>query len=113
MLKIRLTKTGKRHEPHFRVIVDEARSKRDGRFIIQIGHWHPKDGELVLDKKLYQEWVGKGAIPTQTVRELFEKGKVTRKKKKKAQVGQVEQVESADAKAVVGKEKEVEEAKTE
>lgn len=71
MLKIRLTRTGKKHEPHFRIVVDEARSKRDGKYVAQIGHWHPKTKELVFDKKAYQKWLLVGAQPTEAVRKLF------------------------------------------
>lgn len=70
MLKIRLTRTGKKHEPHYRIVVTEARSKRDGKSAAQIGHWHPTEDKLVLDKKAYSEWIDKGAQPTPSVRNL-------------------------------------------
>lgn len=70
MLKIRLSRTGKKHQPHYRVVVTEARSKRDSKNVDQIGHWHPTEEKLVIDKKAYQEWVGKGAQPTDAVRKL-------------------------------------------
>lgn len=72
MLKIRLSRTGKRHEPHYRIVVSEARSKRDGEQVDQIGHWHPREKKLVLDKKAYTEWMKKGARPTDSVRKLAE-----------------------------------------
>lgn len=72
MLKIRLSRTGKRHEPHYRIVVSEARSKRDGEQVDQIGHWHPREKKLVLDKKAYAEWMKKGARPTDSVRKLAE-----------------------------------------
>lgn len=70
MLAIRLTRTGKRHEPHYRIIVGEVKSKRDGKNTDVIGHWHPKEGKLTLDRNAYQEWVERGAQPTEAVREL-------------------------------------------
>lgn len=70
MLKIRLSRTGKKHEPHYRIVVSEARSKRDGKQVDKIGHWHPKEEKLVIDKKAFADWVGKGAQPTEAVREL-------------------------------------------
>lgn len=70
MLKIRLSRTGKKHAPHYRIVVTPARSKRDGEIVAQLGHWHPKEKKLVLNQKTYQEWVEKGARPTPTVRDL-------------------------------------------
>lgn len=70
MLKIRLARTGKKHEPHYRIVVSEARSKRGGKNVAQIGHWHPTEDKLVVDKKAYKEWVGRGAQPTTAVRKL-------------------------------------------
>lgn len=73
MLRIRLTRTGKKHEPHYRIVVVEKRSKRDGKNVAEVGHWHPTEDKLVVDKKAYGEWVGKGASPSSAVRELFNK----------------------------------------
>lgn len=70
MLKIRLSRTGKKHQPHYRIVVTEGRSKREGPTIAQIGHWHPKENKLVVDKKAYEEWVKKGAKATEAVKEL-------------------------------------------
>ena len=70
MLKIRLTRTGKKHEPHYRIVVLPVRSKRDGEVVDQIGHWHPTEDKLVVDKKAYQDWITKGALPSATVRKL-------------------------------------------
>ncbi|MDO8504069.1 MAG: 30S ribosomal protein S16 [bacterium] len=77
MLRIRLTRTGKKHEPHYRVVVTERRSKRDGKTVDQIGHWHPTEDKLVLDKKAYESWVGKGAQATEVVRKLVISSKLT------------------------------------
>lgn len=70
MLKIRLSMSGKRHEPHYKIVVLPTRSKRDGKVVATLGHWHPKENHLVIDKKLYQEWTEKGAQPSETVRNL-------------------------------------------
>lgn len=70
MLKIRLSRTGKKHEPHYRIVVSEARSKRDGKQVAKIGHWHPKEKKLAIDKKAFADWVSKGAQPTEAVKEL-------------------------------------------
>ena len=70
MLKIRLKRTGKKHEPHYRIVVTEARSRRDGRPVAEIGSWHPTENKQTIDRAKYYEWVAKGAQPTQTVRKL-------------------------------------------
>jgi small subunit ribosomal protein S16 len=72
MLKIRLSRTGKKHEPHYRIVVTPARSKRDGEVVDQVGHWHPKQDLLVINHKTYDDWVKKGARPTPTVRNLYD-----------------------------------------
>ena len=71
MLKIRLSRTGKKHAPHYRIVVTETRSKRDGKIVAQIGHWHPKEKQLVADHNVYLSWITQGAAPSPTVRKLF------------------------------------------
>lgn len=73
MLKIRLTRTGKKQEPHYKIVVCETRSKRDGKVIAQIGAWHPKQKDLKLDRSGFESWLTKGARPSQTVRNLYAK----------------------------------------
>lgn len=71
MLKIRLSRTGKKHQPHYRIIVCELRSKRDGKTIANIGHWHPSVDKLTINKEEYASWLVKGARPTQVVQKLL------------------------------------------
>lgn len=73
MLKIRLKMTGKKHDPHYRIVVTEARSRRDGRPVKELGSWHPREKKLIFDKTEYEAWVTKGAQPTEVVRELASK----------------------------------------
>jgi small subunit ribosomal protein S16 len=73
MLKIKLTPTGKKHERHYRIIVAEEHSKLTGTNSGFLGHYHPLTKELKLDKKLYQQWLEKGAQPTEKVRQLAKK----------------------------------------
>ncbi|HUV47261.1 MAG TPA: 30S ribosomal protein S16 [Candidatus Bathyarchaeia archaeon] len=74
MLKIKLTRLGKKHQPSFRIIVAEARSKRDGQYIDLLGFYNPLDKPptIVIDKKKYHDWLTKGAKPTATVRRLYQ-----------------------------------------
>lgn len=73
MLKIRLSRRGKKQEPHYRIVVTETRSKRDGKIVAQIGTWHPKQNDLSLKKADLEAWVAKGARPSETVRNLYVK----------------------------------------
>ena len=67
--KIKLTRIGKMREPHYRVVVADARTQRDGRSIEVIGEYHPKNDPSVIridaDRAAY--WLGVGAQPTEAV----------------------------------------------
>ena len=68
-LKIRLTKVGSVHQPLYRVVVAEARSRRDGDAVENLGTYTPKTKgnpiNLKLDRVDY--WLSKGALPTNTM----------------------------------------------
>jgi len=71
-LKIRLTRGGAKKRPYYRIVVADARSPRDGRFIEKIGSYDPmkpKDSaeRVVLDTEKVQSWLAKGAQPTDRV----------------------------------------------
>lgn len=72
-LVIRLTKTGRKGEARFRVVVKEKRSRRDGKAIEVLG-WFIKDANkktLKVDKNRLEYWLSKGAKPTTTVLKLI------------------------------------------
>jgi len=73
MVKIRLKRLGATKRPFYRVVVSDSRSPRDGRFIEQIGKYHPLDDpsfiEIDGDRALY--WLNNGAQPTEQVRNLL------------------------------------------
>ena len=73
MLKIKLTRLGKKKQPQYRIIVTEARSKRDGKYVDLLGTYNPmvQPKEIKLNTKAYEEWVKKGAQPTETVASLY------------------------------------------
>jgi small subunit ribosomal protein S16 len=73
MLKIKLARFGKRKQPHYRIVINEARDKRDGQSVATIGHYAPTAEPKILDidVKAYAEWIKKGAQPTPTVASLF------------------------------------------
>ena len=73
MVKIRLKRMGKKKAPFYRIVVADARSPRDGRFIEEIGYYDPtKDPSVFkIDEELAKKWLGNGAQPTETVAKLF------------------------------------------
>jgi small subunit ribosomal protein S16 len=75
MVKIRLMRMGKRKQPYFRVVVADSRSPRDGRFIENIGKYHPRAHPSVIDidEERALHWLRNGAQPSDPVRVLFEK----------------------------------------
>jgi small subunit ribosomal protein S16 len=71
--KIKLTRIGKMREPHYRVVIADARTKRDGRSIETIGEYHPKNDPSVIkiDAERVAYWLGVGAQPTEAVAALL------------------------------------------
>lgn len=71
--KIKLMRLGKMREPHYRIVVADSRTKRDGRSIETIGEYHPKSDPSVIrvdgDRAAY--WLGVGAQPTEAVAALL------------------------------------------
>lgn len=69
---IRLARAGAKKKPHYRVIVTDHRSARDGRFLESIGVYDPvKDpGEFRIDRARYEYWTGHGATASETVERL-------------------------------------------
>jgi small subunit ribosomal protein S16 len=67
--KIKLMRIGKMREPHYRIVVADARTKRDGRAIEAVGEYHPKDepSTIKVDSDRVQYWLGVGAQPTESV----------------------------------------------
>jgi small subunit ribosomal protein S16 len=73
MVKIRLMRVGKTKQPSYRVVVADSRSPRDGRIIEAIGHYHPRQdpSEIVIKSDRAVYWLGKGAQPSNTVKNLL------------------------------------------
>ena len=71
--KIRLKRFGKIRTPHYRVVVIDSRTKRDGRAIEEIGQYHPKSdpSEITVDSERVQYWLGVGAQPSDAVYKLI------------------------------------------
>ena len=73
MLRLRLTRKGAKKDPHYRVVVTEKSSARDGRFVEIVGYYNPAQEpvRLNLDLDRVDHWLQQGAQPTQTVRTLI------------------------------------------
>jgi small subunit ribosomal protein S16 len=74
-VKIRLKRFGKIRSPHYRIVVADSRTKRDGRAIEEIGKYHPKnDPSLIeVDSGRAQYWLSIGAQPTEAVVALLKR----------------------------------------
>jgi small subunit ribosomal protein S16 len=75
MVRIRLRRTGKTKQPAYRLVVADARSPRDGRFIEIIGHYLPTQQPKVLevDADRARYWLSVGAQPSETVVKLLQR----------------------------------------
>lgn len=73
MLAIRLMRMGAKKSPSYRVVVKEKLSKRDGAYIENVGFYNPtrEPAEIRLDLERVNYWLGRGAQPTDTVRQLI------------------------------------------
>ena len=73
MLVIRLSRTGSKNNPRYRVAVADSRKPIKGRHIELIGHYDPlsKDKKALIDKTKYENWIKKGAKPSKRVQNLF------------------------------------------
>ena len=105
MLVIRLRRIGRKHDPHYRVVVAEHTAPVQGKFIAEIGHYHPKTKETVINKDQLNDWIAKGAKPSNTVAKICQRTGIKNDKlvvkhyhgqpKKKAQEAVTAQAESA------------------
>lgn len=76
-VSIRLRREGAINRPYYRIIVADARSPRDGKFIEHIGNYDPKQAEnnSTLDLSRVDYWISNGAQPSETVRSLIRKAR--------------------------------------
>lgn len=71
--RIRLARVGSKKNPIYRVVVADARSPRDGKFIEIVGQYNPQTdpSTINLDEERVRDWIGKGAQPSDSVRRLL------------------------------------------
>ena len=80
-VKLRLTRMGKKKQPTYRVVAINSRTKRDGEYIELIGTYNPltKPATIKLNEEVALKWLGQGAIPSDTVRNLFKEAGIMKK----------------------------------
>ena len=73
MVKLRLTRVGKKKQPSYRLVAAPSRSPRDGRFIEILGHYNPltHPPTVVFKEERIIHWLKEGAQPTESVRQLL------------------------------------------
>jgi small subunit ribosomal protein S16 len=70
---MRLTRVGSKKNPIYRVVVADSRAPRDGKFIDIVGRYNPQPDPSIIefDEQKVKDWLGKGAMPTESVRRLL------------------------------------------
>ncbi|PIE68382.1 MAG: 30S ribosomal protein S16 [Deltaproteobacteria bacterium] len=77
-VRIRLTRLGRKKKPFYRIVVADSESPRDGKFLDIVGTYDPlqEPASITIHDDKLQDWLGKGALPTTTVKSLLKKAKV-------------------------------------
>ncbi len=82
-VKLRLKRMGRRHRSFYRLAAIESRNPRDGRVLEELGFYDPENNEITqqvkLDADRIKHWLGVGAIPSDTVRDLLKKNGIATK----------------------------------
>ncbi|GFE57789.1 30S ribosomal protein S16 [Geobacter sp. AOG1] len=80
-VKIRLARAGAKKKPFYQIVVADVRSKRDGRFIANVGTYDPNQNPaaVTFEESKTLEWLGKGAQPTDTVKQILKQAGIWEK----------------------------------
>ena len=72
-VRMRLTRVGSKKNPIYRVVVADSRAPRDGKFIDIVGRYNPQPDPSIIefDEDKVKDWLGKGALPTESVARLL------------------------------------------
>ncbi len=98
-VKIRLSRIGKKQEPFYRVVAIDGRKKRDGAYLQDLGTFNAVKGTVVIfDEESYNNWISKGAQPTDSALKIYRQFKkvglnvkpIVKKATKKAPAKQAE-----------------------
>jgi small subunit ribosomal protein S16 len=74
-VRIRLTRLGRKKKPFYRIVVADSESPRDGKFLDIVGTYDPmqEPHAVSVNRQKLDEWIGRGALPTTTVKSLLNK----------------------------------------
>lgn len=77
-VRIRLTRLGRKKQPFYRIVVADSESPRDGKFLDIVGTYDPLQdpAKIEINDRKLQDWLGKGALPSTTVKSLIKKAAV-------------------------------------
>ena len=80
-VKLRLLRMGAKKKPFYRIVAADSRTKRDGKYIELVGTYNPvtEPAEIKIDEEVALKWLSQGAIPTDTVKSLFNKTGINEK----------------------------------
>src|SRR5688572_5362472 len=74
-VRIRLSRVGRKNRPHFRIAVFDSETRRDGRYLENIGHYdplvHDPKTKVQIDQARLTDWINRGALPTPSVAQLL------------------------------------------
>lgn len=71
-VKIRLSRIGTTNRPFYRIVATDARSKRDGEILANVGTYDPVNGTVIqFHEDIYQTWLSKGAIATDSAKKIY------------------------------------------
>jgi small subunit ribosomal protein S16 len=76
MLKLRLKRTGKKGSPSYRLVIMENTSKRNGKFIEEVGYYNPISKQYNFEVDKIKKWLNYGVKPTETVFYLLKKANI-------------------------------------
>lgn len=90
MLKIRLKRTGRKNQPHYRLVISESTRARDGKIVADVGYYNPRTepSTFTFEKEQVETWIKNGAQPTDTVRRLLVKEGLMEAAKKGSKLAQ-------------------------
>jgi small subunit ribosomal protein S16 len=76
-LRIRLRRVGRKKQPSYRLVVADSTTPRDGAYLDTVGYYNPRrqPAELRIDLPKVEQWLGKGASPSETVQSLVRKAR--------------------------------------
>ena len=108
-VKLRLKRMGAKQKPFYRIVAADSRTKRDGKFLENIGTYNPikNPAEVTVNEEAALNWLNKGAIPTDTVRNILSKKGIMKKfadsKVKSAPKKETKKVEKTEEKKETAK----------